>query len=644
MMYHLCKNERKVLSNYHNNRINNFSNMKKKNLSFVAAAMVMAGCASDDMIGDNNAAQSDNQVIGFNMSTPAMTRAEGDPLTGSTAADKLGGKFFVWGEKNENDDTTNITEDVTAANTVFKNYTVKYGTNTANTTTSNTKDWEYVGLTDAVSSTNLAPQTTATQTIKYWDAKASDYTFTAVSAKPEDIGTNNNKVVIKKIIKASDNGSALDKGYEITIKDLSAAANVYVSDRVNIAKKDLATGNPENAYGGYVNFTFRNFQSKVRFGIYEKVPGYKVVITKITGKEAEGTGSKEITYSTENGSTNNFGVTGNFVVAGDATKYNVTYEGDKAYETGKTTVNRAKVTVANGSKTVDYLNTGGTNWLSTTSTNPVGTDATGPTWDTKGTSTGDYTAILPNPDNTTDMTLQVAYKLISEDTGEEIAVDTKEVKVPAEYCQWKPNFAYTYLFKITDKSADLYPITFDACVVEDETGKQETITTVSEPSWTVFATNTAKSAYKTITNEFAADDVIYATLSVNGTPVDLSSTSAPGKLYTVTTTNSTNYPITEASVADALKKYTDGNALLEENAQSTLPVLNVKPKEVTTSGTVNFETNVPSEDGNTVSLGSGKAMYWTAVTNTVYAVEYTDADGNKTYKVIKIGGATGQSN
>ena len=605
--------------------------MKKNYLFLATAAAVMAGCANEDFIGDSNISNGGNgdNAIGFNMSTPAITRA----LEDKDAAEKLNSVFYVWGEKNESKAT--ITDEVTAANTVFKNYTVKYGENTANTTTSNTKDWEYVGLNDAVSSANLTPQTTVAQTIKYWDANATDYTFTAVSAKPSDITDTNNKVEIKKITKAPANGSALDKGYEITIKDLNAAADVYVSDRVNIAKKDLATNNPENAYGGYVKFTFRNFQSKVRFGIYEKVPGYKVVITKIVGKEADTNNASSSTTKTYDSTTKGFGVTGNFVVADATTKYNVTYEGDKAYESGKTTVNRAKVTVDGGSKTVDYLNTGGQTWLSTTSTEPVGTDATSPTWDKKGTSTGDYTAILPNPGNTTNMTLQISYNLISEDTGEIIEVNDKTVNVPAQYCQWKPNFAYTYLFKITDKSADLYPITFDACVVEDETGKQETITTVSEPSWTTFATRTTTDSnnnsvtnYVTGSNEYLKDDIIYATLSNNGSIVDLSvdGTSTNVKLYTVTTSDATNFKITEGSVANAIKN------------SKTSPI-NCTPVTINASGeTLPVLTkSVPTEDGNSLTLSSN-VLKWKAADATVYAVEYINGD-NKTYKIVRINGA-----
>ena len=59
-------------------------------------------------------------------------------------------------------------------------------------------------------------------------------------------------------------------------------------------------------------------------------------------------------------------------------------------------------------------------------------------------------------------------------------------------------YAYTYIFKInpntngttgtpgTTDPTGLYPITFDAAVIQDVEGNQETITTVSEPSITTY--------------------------------------------------------------------------------------------------------------------------------------------------------------
>ena len=67
--------------------------------------------------------------------------------------------------------------------------------------------------------------------------------------------------------------------------------------------------------------------------------------------------------------------------------------------------------------------------------------------------------------------------------------------VPAEFVKWKSNFAYTYIFKISDRTngttgetdendepvdpEGLKPITFDAIVVDVTEERQQTISSVS---------------------------------------------------------------------------------------------------------------------------------------------------------------------
>ena len=594
MMYHLCKNERNELSNYHN-RINNFNNMEKKNLLFVAAAMVMAGCASDDMIGDNNTTQSDNQVIGFNMSMPAMTRAD---YNHATSAEKLNNEFIVWGEKNESDAATD-------ENIVFENYRVKYTASSANTATSNTKDWEYVGITpyngsgtvpqtgdgdesNASVSPSIYADATTKQTIKYWDF-GKNYTFTAVSAKSTDITSG--KV---KITKNHTENEALNKGYTIELADGASVGDIYVADRTT---KKLTTKNT-NAADDAVTLRFRNFQSKIRFGIYETVPGYKAVITGInyTGTETTGTSGK-------------FGIKGNFIKAGTNTKYTVTYSTATGTADNKAEV---KFTTTDTPAANQYLQTAGTTWLNTSKTAPVGTEATAPTWDyattTQNTTVGNYTAILPNPSNTTDLELQVRYELYSEDTNEKIECGLKTVKVPAEYCQWKSNYAYTYLFKITDKSADLYPITFDAVVAQDEyTGEQETITTVDDPSITTYVKGKVQTAY-------AANDIIYA-FGEDGTTTAMSADNM--KLYKVTTTD--GFEITEASVKHALEQ--------------TSVTTKITVSEITSGNDKPSYEAIPREDSTDSRTITG--MKWTAQSSTTYAVKYIYNSKNY-YKIIEI--------
>ena len=311
--------------------------MNKNYLLIAATALAMVGCANDDYVGDGLTAQSDNTVIGFNMNTPAVTRAAGT----ATDADKLGNTFIVWGEKNE----TNGVK-ATAANTVFQNYVVRYFDGTANTTVSNTNNWEYVGVDHSKFDTNVISTIGAgnAQTIKYWDDNASSYTFTAMSALESDIESGN--VVITKTLGTdteTTGKTVYDKGYTVQVKSGANTGNIYYADRVNIAKSTNGyTHDP-------VQLTFRNFQSKVRFGIYETVPGYKVVITGIKYND-NGTSAPKEKKNTD--TDKGFGVDGMFITPGANTEYTVTYVSTT------TNQNKDKVSVGDNSSSSSYLEIG----------------------------------------------------------------------------------------------------------------------------------------------------------------------------------------------------------------------------------------------------------------------------------------------
>ena len=577
--------------------------MKKNYLFFGAAAIMMAGCASDDLVGEENISSGETPIA-FSMNTPNATRADKEDGDAATA---LGNEFIVWGEKTTGTEDGNAASD---ANLVFKNYRVQYTASTANTTVSNTDDWEYVGITpykastettttEAFVSPSIWTSANTKQTIKYWDDNAASYTFTAVSAKQEDIAGR--KVLITKNTSGS---SASEKGYKIELASGATVGDIYVADRNVIGKTN---GNFSHSA---VKMSFRNFQSKIRFGIYETVPGYKVVIT----------GIKYNNDTEKTSTTKGFGVDGNFVLAGaknngSNTSYTVTYDAN----------NHAQVAVTAGNSQ-DYIETEGTNWLSTefsltdNTKKCIGETAATATYDkTSGNDPKAYTAILPNPSNNSNLKLTVKYELYSEDTGEKISVDYKTVEVPKQYCQWKSNYAYTYLFKITDKSAELYPITFDAVVVESSTGNQETITTVDEPSITTYVKG------KTASDEYAGGDEIYA-YAQDGTTTVMSSTNM--KLYKVTTTD--GFTITEASVKHALEQ--------------TNVTTKITATPISDSGSDSDKpeyTTIPRED-NATSRGI-TGMKWKATAGTTYAVEYikTTGEGQNTtttkyYKIVKI--------
>ena len=204
--------------------------MRKVYLLFATAAMLAASCANDDFSGDNsNSLPVGDGSIAFNMNMPAISRAG----NATTDHGKLNDAFFVWGEKNEAENPSTATS---AENLVFKNYKVTWGDKTANTTLSNTKDWEYVGVSPVTSGLTPNIGTDNSQTIKYWDMGATSYTFTAVSAKEADITSGT--VSIAKTETGSD---VYKKGYAITLKNGASTGDIYFADRVNIVKNTAGT-------------------------------------------------------------------------------------------------------------------------------------------------------------------------------------------------------------------------------------------------------------------------------------------------------------------------------------------------------------------------------------------------------------------
>ena len=111
--------------------------MKKIYLFSVAlAGLALASCSSDDFnVTQDDPTIFDQAPISFSSLKGATTRAD---ITGAAAADLLGNQFVVSGKKG----TTTAATDGTI---VFDNYVVAWEDNTANTTESNSSNWEYVG-------------------------------------------------------------------------------------------------------------------------------------------------------------------------------------------------------------------------------------------------------------------------------------------------------------------------------------------------------------------------------------------------------------------------------------------------------------------------------------------------------------------
>ena len=583
--------------------------IKIKYMLLIALA-ALVGCSSDEFVGDQTLRESnENAAISFNLNVPSVTRAD---ATGATAAEHLSNQFIVWGEKNEiNAGETGANVNIAAGTTgreghlVFKNYLVDWVNNSAYTTTSNTKGWEYVGL--KFNDDEASPKTTSytshihdnsgegEQTIKYWDYGASSYTFTAVSALPADITAGD-----VTITKTQTGSTVYDKGYTVVLTANSHLDNLYFSERQSITQSANTDRTQANKYGGNVTFRFHNVVSKVRVAMYETIPGYTVTINKFSvDNDGDDPAFSEMTDDVPT----NFAANLKNYTSGIAGTVNVTYVASGTNQNypivsfTPTSGTMAKV-LALG----DGLKGGIT----------IGETATGATYDKAEKA---YTRVYPNEVNQQNLKLKLSYTLTAPVTGETIVINDKTAVIPSQYLQWKSGYAYTYLFKITDD--DLYPITFDAVEIAGEDGAAEYITIVNEPSITTFGVKDSK--YTAEKNEYENGTDIYATFVKGGdvqTPSLTESTKANYvQIYQVTTTNATTYPITELSVAERLAETPSGSA-------------EITCTNVTTSSDGTYFTDtespsvvspVPAEDGTTKTINAVKLPG--AKTNT-YAIEY----------------------
>ena len=682
----------------------------KKYFYLATALVALAACSSNDFFGDQEALNTAGQTpIGFSSGTPAFTRAD---KTGSDAAADLNNHFYVYGIKKESADGAG---NVQAGNLVYNNYAVNWIANSAMTTTSNTEGWEYVGytLTDKEQAKITVNSGNVAQTIKYWDWGAADYTFYAFSAKPEDI--SGDKITVAKVQDQTTGAgkTVYDNGYTVTLAADASLDDLYFSERVNIVGSEGSNATntnrrADNTYGGNVTFRFHNMASKVRVAMYETIPGYKVTLNSF----------KVVNSASPTFATMTTAETGafkaNFVnnVQGTAGSMTVKYVASGATQNHPTVAFTPDAAAANILTLGDQLKANVT----------IGTSATGATYDrTDGPDDGtepDYTSVFSKEDNTQNLKLKVCYTLTAVDnsgnptTGETITVTDATAEVPANYLQWKPGYAYTYLFKISDNTngqtgtgttpAGLYPITFDAVEMINADGLAEYITTVSEPSITTFGaiyntTSTKYTAYQTGKNEYQAQTSpnqldIFVTFMEGSSVMDPTVGTSGAQhvnVFKVTTTNATLYPITEASVAEAIAEpamsvdiytrsgepgsytyakvtnattITAGTTYYKADGESRDPGadgyvsttavagtdykvgahLNVT--NVTADGSTNFSsapakvTTVPAEDGTTKTVN---ALKLTGVKAGTYAVEYEASAAwtgtyKKVYKVIVV--------
>ena len=550
----------------------------KKIYLLATALAALASCTSDEFTGDQTLVKNETEAIQFESSTPKMTRA-----AGAAAAEKLDYKFKVYGVKKVGETYSNVfASEAYNSNGDYnfnpKAYWVWYNANTAGKTTSNTSDWDYVGGTGTHGTTSHEADLSYEQTIKYWDYSANQYEFVAYSAT---VGS-------PQILNYQKDGFTV-------VATPAQLAGLYIADKLTISDKNITPSKPAsgsatvNKIGDVVRFTFRSAATKVRLGIYETIPGYVVQNVKF---RPNSTSDPEFDATTANAK-----LSGSFngTSSSSTGTYDITYNID----TGIAEFDNKAASANN------YFDFG--TFASATPT-PLGETSTTPMWASGST---EYQSVLPNTDNVGNMILKVDYDLYNSTSGETIHVKGAKAVIPSIYMKWYPNYAYTYLFKISDNTngttgientspEGIFPITFDALTIATNDGYEVgTITTVSTPAITTYQDGSVSAAGITYAN---ANGPIYITVSDNGTLASL--TAENTKLYTV------DAGTTEADLI--LKAKT--------------------PTPVTTGDDVlTILSANKTEQG--IAFESGKAAKFTPTASATYAVEYKVSDAvATTYK------------
>lgn len=596
------------------------------NKFFIAAAsaLALASCSSDDFLGEiqGNEQNGATSAINFGGDTGKITRATSN---GKAAADLLENNFVVVGFKGNKTDAANN------ENYAFDHYNVNFKDGSAFSTESNRAGWEYVNQDMNVKGTkpaaSLAQGGASQQTIKYWDHSCKSYDFIAFSMGKKDAASE--YATPTHVDKAN-----LDKAAYTLTGNVNTLSECYISDMKTVEEKDYNKTS--------VSMSFRHLASKVRMALFEIVPGYVISDVKFY-TDTEATSTTTNPEGTLIGKFNNSGtLTVYFPTTG--TKHATEKDYNKAHVkfTASTVAGEVGVLTSKKFGAVNYNN------------QAEGTISAGTTYLSQNAATpsycGDkdkdyYQNVLPSEGKPSAITLRIDYKLTPVDGSKEtINVTGATATVPAQYTEWKSGYAYTYIFKIsqdtngstggTGTKPGLTAISFDAVVVDDEAnGLQETITTVSDNSFTTYGYKDNK--VTTNGNEYVNGTDIYATVYVPAAGETAAKTVAPQKLYTVTLEAGATQTINEASVANALVKGTN------DATAKTWTVTDYAGKKMvvteTADGFATTVTEVPAGPGYTLKVN---ALKWTGVatdpaTETYYAVEY-DNGTKKSYKIVKV--------
>lgn len=360
-------------------------------------------CTSDE---DGN---SDNRLpITFSCSEDGVTRAE-------VSLSEFISDFKVYGINGDISGSGNAAT-FTKKNTVFPDYQVWHTENLANTTSTNTTNWEYVGTVEGAYGSEE-------QTIKYWDEKRDGHYFWAIGDFSKRGGYDYTE-------------STLPDPHVIEVENIT---HMDVQDDSKCLYFTKPKYVPKSKYGQPVTLTFLRYCSRIRIGFYEDITQsggdkrYKVVGVDFYRVNDDGT------FNTNELPTTNVCLRGNFVNEGKVrlTYTNASFKGGDNIDN----VTTETVPVENGaSKYMDFgvLNIAGTQSgaLPTSSSEALFTTNNG----------SQYTKVLPY-NNTEGLTLQCDI-LVRNQNESQFTQQNVLASIPAHYTNWQPNQSYTYIFKI----------------------------------------------------------------------------------------------------------------------------------------------------------------------------------------------------
>ena len=319
------------------------------------------------------------------------------------------------------------------------------------------------------------------QFLKYWDKSAESTCFYAYA--PYVGTTDAGKNLRVTYVDGQTQSATGDDTYVMNIPNGTIVAGYDDASRYEFMYASAKVAEAE--YGHDVSLDFNRLVAKVNIKFWEDIPGYKVRIIDLDGNTYKGV---QAAASIKEPGVGIYGYKGGKYYVSNGVKIqfaNGQKPGIKQYK-GETKDNNTPLVF--DAPTAAQI--GENRYTASESATTYYAIPKGSTEDVLADNSTNFSAAATTPDGDlalTGFTFHVSYELTAEDSGERIVVKDATVHVPCEYCNWKENTHYTYIFKITTNSngssettptikptdpevptvQSLYPIVFDNCTVQD---------------------------------------------------------------------------------------------------------------------------------------------------------------------------------